>query len=340
MLLGASNVNKDTERKRVLLSSNNDTITVNNDLSSISNLSEFSFSINWSTQNTGQAQQVLSINGVNAGNWLSLEQSSIGDVYFLVRDSSNVQAFSRLIIAGMNINQVYEIEFNGSQVYLDGVLKYTVSSPETILLDWANQTTELNTYVGGRKGDQTYEEFNLNGESFSCNEGNGVDVVGSNGTVATVNTSHAGGLNYINQEVIKTIYGSGKQRKRVFDWANSDKLKILDMTVPSGSEIYVKWQIGSDAWRGVSNEYLWNFENNTVRIQFLNNSGNPATAGLTSIIYKKDGVIIPSNTDFSLDLGAVFEMTAETTTDLTLQDFNFNGTQVGVGKLLPWTYLS
>ena len=88
-------------------------------------------------------------------------------------------------------------------------------------------------------------ELRINGETFSFNEGNGADVVGSAGTVATVNTSHAGGLNYINQEVIQPIYGSGKQRKRVLDRVNQDYI-LLNTSYTLADGEYVEFKCDND----------------------------------------------------------------------------------------------
>ena len=57
----------------------------------------------------------------------------------------------------------------------------------------------------GQSGSSTFDgsikSFTINSEKFQFREGQGITTEGSLGTTATINTSHAGGTQYINEQV-------------------------------------------------------------------------------------------------------------------------------------------
>ena len=97
-------------------------------------------------------------------------------------------------LTGFSLNQSYviRIEFDGTNATLlvDGNTEDTFVVPSgNIFIERVGRRRDLtNALMSGE-----VEYFDLDGELFNLNEGNGATITGSSGTVATVNTSHAGG---------------------------------------------------------------------------------------------------------------------------------------------------
>ena len=240
MLLGASNVNKDTERKRVFSSANVDFIQLPTTYNIHPPTGATSYVEIKFKPTVGFDQQDATLFGVNTtSDPLIYIQNSTR--IRINTDSSN--SFPLDYLTGFNLNQSYviRIEFDGTNatLFVDGNLEDTRVVPSGNLnIERVGRRRSLtNALISGE-----VEYFDLDGELFNLNEGNGAAITGSAGTVATVNTSHAGGLNYINQEVIQPIYGEGKQRKRVLTDSNGDYISLPSTTSLVNQGDYIEFE--------------------------------------------------------------------------------------------------
>jgi len=115
----------------------------------------------------------------------------------LYRTSSNITNLSGTNVVPSTGAYVLGIERVGNETnfYADGVLGYTVTG----------DSGEFNIGSIGRYSsnyfDGTIKIVTLGDEQFNFREGQETTTTGSNGTVATINTSHASGTDYIDSEI-------------------------------------------------------------------------------------------------------------------------------------------
>ena len=194
MISALSNVNKGTTRKRVLDAANIDKILLSNTyILGIGDYWEFSFNLDDYASNN----HIVGEEGTGTGR-LRVRASD-----FTLISVTNIFVSSGAVFTNSGDVTVKITRLSDTDVRFEsGAVTSDVTCP-------SGSVFETNI-IGGRGSSSTlmsgsfyYADFN--GELFSLNEGNGATVTGSNGTTGTINTSHSGGLNYINHEVIKPI---------------------------------------------------------------------------------------------------------------------------------------
>ena len=213
MISALSNVNKSTTRKRVLTESNADYIEIDK-----SYVFTEGSKIEFDYTPTGLASEsyrgILDTVSVSAnpGRFLvdtRLSNNGVINVEINNDNGDNVgsgQVLNNSFISGTKTHVVLEVINNNLKITTEpegGTLQTFTTSTS-----FGTCTVNSNLRIGRRLNlysNGEIENLIIDGETFSFNEGNGATITGSNGTVATVNTSHAGGLNYINHEVIKPI---------------------------------------------------------------------------------------------------------------------------------------
>tara|TARA_R110000824_G_scaffold42239_1_gene124663 strand:- start:160 stop:921 length:762 start_codon:yes stop_codon:yes gene_type:complete len=95
---------------------------------------------------------------------------------------------------------VKEIGMNGVDLLVDGLVVHTFTDRSVDLTSTIYKPTlgRFSYPTPPYLANFTYYNFNINGEPFNLTEGLGNQVYGSNGTIATINTSNAQGIERIN----------------------------------------------------------------------------------------------------------------------------------------------
>ena len=229
MLLGTiNNINKNTERKRVLQAANFDYLEVPN--KNVASLSDVSIVLNSEYEvKAGVGESLFVWGNFTTEDTVWIYQSDVTFVFAIYKGGGVSEQYSVNLPLG---SRTLYFDFNNLELRVDNILVKTFSNINMSGLSTATQNPNISRYLfAGQYCDQNIINFSLNDETFSLNEGNGATFTGSNGTVGTCLTGHSGDLNYINQEMIQDIYGSGVQRKRVLTSANSDYLEVYDNNV-------------------------------------------------------------------------------------------------------------
>ena len=137
----------------------------------------------------------ISFNGQSLFGQSKVSLFGAGKIYFKTdTDSLYLSTVNKLPQTGAF---VYVIERIGNDTffYADGVLVDTISGYNgDMTLDTLGQS-------GSSTFDGSIKSFTINSEKFQFREGQGITTEGSLGTTATINTSHAGGTQYINEQV-------------------------------------------------------------------------------------------------------------------------------------------
>jgi len=202
MLLGTiNNINKSTERKRVLKAVNTDYL-------------EYINSISWANTDEIVLYYSVDLSNETGGGVVSSFYNSGSTEWLRITTTSSNRISLRVVVNGSNVmdttgaaRPAYPniIEIKNGGLYLDGVLYLSI--PYTLTPNWSVDFTHRVGYslFNNSPLNGTIFNFKGNNETFSLNEGNGADFKGSLGTIGTCLTGHSGGLNYINQEMIKAI---------------------------------------------------------------------------------------------------------------------------------------
>jgi len=164
-----------------------------------------------------------------------LDVSSVSvSIYIISNQSNSLRLLTNsntgtLIANGLNINDLLinnqsypintDLRLYDGQV-IEVILSVTIDTSITTLFvrDGGNTTTDAKLL-----------NFSISTESFNLPESRGTTTTGSNGTTATINTSHASGVQYLDSKV-----WNKKSFALVFDSANSEYIKtnFAETTVP------------------------------------------------------------------------------------------------------------
>lgn len=208
MLQGIANsVNKDKERKRVLVAANQDSISITKSHGAI-DPNNLSLKIVAFVNPLGTISGTLLSIGLSSTQNITIRQNIDGKTLVVImRGAGGVFLISATGI--FPTAQVYTIEVINRELFVDGISKGVISDCGIITPD---DTTYPLTF--GRRIDSAGADFwmdgelhnvEFDGETYLLNEGNGAETVGSNGSIGTLNTIHIDGLEYINFDVIKPI---------------------------------------------------------------------------------------------------------------------------------------
>ena len=138
---------------------------------------------------------------VEAGFYIQMLTDTIL-LFRLSNTSGGAVSLSIPFIGGLN-----DVKIEGFNVYLNGVLVSTTSDLGSLDFKCSSGT---HPFIGKLSYLPTNSSFDFSGtvrslsfqnEQFNFREGQGTTTTGSEGTVATINTSHASGTDYINSQV-------------------------------------------------------------------------------------------------------------------------------------------
>jgi hypothetical protein len=128
----------------------------------------------------------------------------------------------------------HTIKVQGLSIYVDDVLFTTTNDLGVLDFNTSPLTVGKLAGSGGTfRLDTTVYNFNFNNETFSLEESRGTTITGSDGTIATINTSNAGGVQYLDS----TVWNK-KSFVLGLDSANSEYLS-LDKTIGSEESITI-----------------------------------------------------------------------------------------------------
>lgn len=175
--------------------------------------------------------------GSNPSSWSLVSVGKIGvgfgllEVWFLntglividVYDNTAVKVVNLNGGVQSNLNDFIEWSFDGVKLYRDGVVLVDLTSFGTIGFGLQNGDAfaiNRRSFQNSRIGNMTLNVFEYLNETFNpIDIDSSGDIEGSNGTVATVNTSHASGLSYILGTVFQkssfALSGNGTTEKIV-----------------------------------------------------------------------------------------------------------------------------
>jgi len=111
-----------------------------------------------------------------------------------------------------------------------------VSIPETVFFEW----DKVNSFTSNEDGffDCSVISLESKGETFNLSESRGTTTTGSEGTIATINTSNAGGVQYLDSTVWnKKAFGLE------FEAANSEYLSGLTASLIDGETIEANFSL-------------------------------------------------------------------------------------------------
>ena len=168
-----------------------------------------------------------------------------------------------------NISEGVSIKFKNSKLYLDDVevRDYSISSSETL------SAGSEPVYINRRAATVLYQNsvvkyFSINTETFNFSESRGTTTTGSLGTTATINTSNAGGVQYLDS----TVWNK-KPFALELVAANSEYLEYSSFAINNGDVVRFEGSANDDlsaAFRyllgGVDGSYL-GITNGSFRIQ-------------------------------------------------------------------------
>lgn len=132
--------------------------------------------------------------------------------YFILFNTSSIQVrgstgISKTFIASFNLDQVYDLRLERNiddlTLYIDNIFISTEALGAAEVLDFNQLGLRGNS--GAEDADITIYSFQLNNETFNLDEKSGYRVYGNQGSFGTRITSNAGGLAYINSNVIQKI---------------------------------------------------------------------------------------------------------------------------------------
>ncbi len=162
--------------------------------------SDIDFEIEFETNDT-LINTILDIgfsNNPNSGKIRLTYADNTGFAQLLIWRPNDIFANYSLNLGNLSANTKYLLKVNNSEIYLDGVLKGTISSTTFDIDSSIRHRLMFNT-------NGVIYNYNFNGETFPLNEGSGNTITGDNNTVGTINTSNAAGIAYINANVWEEI---------------------------------------------------------------------------------------------------------------------------------------
>ena len=166
------------------------------------------------------------------------------------------------------------IEIKNDEILFDGVVKFTFGNLSVNFID--NDQLFIGSRGNNDRSNYTFKSFNLQGETFNPVDINSnAQIVGSNGTIAQVNSSAADPINYILGDVFQK---SGFALE--FDSGNSEYVVVNeDITVTTTDDIDLEISFIPNTFDG-STQHLFskgisgNSSNTSYYVRRFNNSGN------------------------------------------------------------------
>mgnify|MGYP003677695452 CR=1 FL=1 len=156
----------------------------------------------------------------NGGTSDQLRLLTNGDIRFV--HNGSLGAFQGLLV-DENFDMRFEVLSNGTQ--------FKMTTPNGSVIRTKN--SPLPFYVGdffsggGIFTDFELERFEINGETFNLTESRGTTTTGSLGTIATINTSNAGGVQYLDS----TMWNK-KSFALIGEPLDDEKVTILGVEYP------------------------------------------------------------------------------------------------------------
>lgn len=186
--------------KNTLVSTNQDYLELNNDFTWV-NLSDIDFEINLSDVQYIPNQAIFGA-GItnNASTGIVRLSTSATGFALLISDVSGTNQISR----GFNTSGTdKKVSLKNLELKIDDVVIETFTD-QTVNIDSSTfpATVGKLSYATLWFLDGEVGSFSVNGETFLLNETEGITFTGTQGTTGTRNTSHAGGLSYINDSMI------------------------------------------------------------------------------------------------------------------------------------------
>ena len=182
-------------------SANSDFVLLNN-TTQINEVSEVSFSIDANIDlSVVSSKQLFSVGTVVSGR--GLISLWINSAKVIQLDVFDINATVITKVGGL-VDGSESYVFDGVKLYKNGIEIIDLTSEGVIDINLA--TTEDVTlgrlsYSGSRFVDGSIKSFSYLGEQFNLEESRGTTTTGSNGTIATINTINAGGVQYLDSTV-------------------------------------------------------------------------------------------------------------------------------------------
>jgi len=198
-----NNKNKGKERKRVLTPANSDYLTVSGGSTWV-NASDIDFEIE-GVCTFGSGNQCIFCRGTN-------NVGSTGLIY-ITRTTATTSTLAMWDINSTNQQNVFTIpildgafslKVKNLEVIVNGGLFATMTE-QAVNISQDNATFGRLSYANLWHLNASINTVKYDNETFSLNEGNGVNFKGSLGTIGSCNTSASNPENYINQVMIKRI---------------------------------------------------------------------------------------------------------------------------------------
>ena len=197
---------KPSDKKRVLTAANYDTINFNQVINWV-NTSDIDFSVTLSVEDLpyGEIFNVGEFNSPDTG-LFRMVNFGTNQIIIWIYQKNSVSTIDGAVIP-LPYGSKGVVTVLNREIRLDGNLVYTLGEH---VLDIDMNGTTRKAIIGSSMdtpeiSSKTIYECSLDSESYYFNEGNNFTSIGSNGSIATGQTSSADPVNYWNQNVIKTI---------------------------------------------------------------------------------------------------------------------------------------
>ena len=249
----------------------------------------------------------------NIGDYFEIdfEVSQLGDLKFLFSDGANgnysaildsntlylkCNGFTGSIFSLVvtNLKNTIRIEkvTTGIDVTLNGIT-FNASTATSMDFSWIAKR--------GSTTNMTIYNLQINNEQFNLPESRGTTTTGSNGTTATINTSHASGIQYLDSKV-----WNKKSFALAFDNVNSEYLE-LNKDINVGEELIFSFS-STEGLTMTNNEYIFGAQTTNLRAFINHTTGGVISIGCTLDSLKIDGVSVIVNTDLRLHRGKLIEV--------------------------------